>query len=670
MKKNYLLLIAGCVVSLNMLGVPANPKWLQQLKEEGDYAKLEQVMHRSERKANLRHAAREMGVSGIAATPRPLNLAPKGLIILVNFSDLSWTTADHAEMDSMINGQNYTRNYSYTYYGQRYNVRASGSAKKYFHDVSAGQYNPEFTVVGPVTISRPYSYYGQNDSGGEDMHAEEMIVEACRLADSQGVDFTQFDHNGDGDIDFVYVFYAGAQESDGSGDDYIWPHSYALEDYYYLSTRQGGLGNSAVMLDGKRLNKYACSGEIESYSGQHDGIGTFCHEFSHVLGLPDHYATDYSTQKTLGQWDILDAGPYNNEGNTPPHYSAYEQFFMGWLTPTVLSDTGTYQLRPLEEERQAYLICAGGTHNLIGNDPNPSTFYILENRQQTGWDTYLPGHGLMITKIQYDYNKWLNNVVNNTASAMGVDLIEADGLAPVADEMNPDNGYYGKATDLFPAGANQYNRISGYPISNIREENGIVTFTIGGSGSTIGNCSDYAWTATKKLSGGEEQLDDYSWTITAPSGTYFGYEGSGSARGAQFGSKSAPVQSLVMSTNEVANCLISSVVINAAQAKDGDSRLSVFIGNTQIGATESLTQASANYTFTNSANLTGELRISISNTKKAVYIKSINITQSSAPQTGLEQTECVNQTQKVLENGQIILIRDGVRYDILGRRMN
>ena len=362
-------------MSLNVLGVPANPRWLQRLAEQGDTVKLEQVLHKRGYRDGMNGNAQRMKageIPGMQHTAMPLNMAPKGLIILVNFSDLSWTKADHAEMDSMINGQNYTRNYSYYDYGSTVRVNARGSAKQYFHDSSFGQYNPDFTVIGPVTVSRGYAYYGSNDSGGDDQHPEEMVAEACQLADQQGVDFTQFDNDGDGDIDFVYIFYAGNQESDGAGDNYIWPHSYELDNYYYRS-------HATVRLDGKRLNKYACSGEIEYYSNTHDGIGTFCHEFSHVLGLPDLYVTDYnSNQKTMGQWDILDAGPYNNNGNTPPLYSAYEQFFMGWLTPTVISDTGTYSLQPLTQAQQAYLICAGGSHNLVGNNPNPTTFYLLE----------------------------------------------------------------------------------------------------------------------------------------------------------------------------------------------------------------------------------------------------------------------------------------------------
>lgn len=672
MRKSLVTLLAGCVVAMSALAVPANPRWLKELADNNQTEKLEKVIQHRERKQELRNVAQANMAPDVMRVAQPLNMAPKGLVILVNYTDLSWTKATHAEMDSMLNGQNYTRNYSYTYGGTRYSVRSSGSAKKYFHDSSFGQYNPSFTVIGPVNISHNYSYYGQNDSGGDDMRAEEMVVEACQQADALGVDFTQFDNDGDGDIDFVYIFYAGNQESDGAGDNYIWPHSYELDNYYYLSSRQGGLGNSAVRLDGKRLNKYACSGEIEYYSNQHDGIGTFCHEFSHVLGFPDHYATDYATHKTLGSWDIMDAGPYNNEGNTPPLYSAYEQFFMGWLTPIVISDTGTYQLPALTQERKAYLICSGGTHNLIGNDPNPTTFYMLENRQYDGWDYYLPGHGMLITKIQYDYSKWESNVVNNTASSMGVDLMEADGSAPAQSQYNPDNGYSGKETDAFPAGATSFTRISGYPIRNITEANGVITFTIGNGGSVTpqpgggGNCSNYSWTASESLSAGIITLDDYSWTITAPSGAYFGYEANQNARGAQLGSRNNPIRECSLSTSEVANCLISSVTISAAQGRDGDTKLSVYIGGTQVGSQKSLTNSTAQYTFTNSANLLGDLEIRFTNSQKAAYLKSINITQTAAATEVLTEEEQPN-VVKVWENGQLFILRDGVRYDALGR---
>ena len=669
MKKFAILTFAALIFAATAQAIPANPRWLRELAEQGDTATLQHIFNKQ---ARVRAKAALMKAPGQTTTARPLNIAPRGLIILVNFSNLSWTKATHAEMDSMINGQNYTRNYSFTYEGTRFNIQANGSAKKYFRDSSFGQYSPQFTVVGPVTVANTYAYYGQNDNGGDDMYAEDMVVEACRQADNQ-VDFSQFDNDGDGDIDFVYIFYAGYQESDGAGDNYIWPHSYALEHYYYLSSRQGGRGQATVRLDGKRLNKYACSGEIEYTSKQHDGIGTFCHEFSHVLGLPDLYVTDYNaTQKTLGDWDVLDAGPYNNCGNTPPLFSAYERFFMGWLTPTVINQAGTYTLQPSTTHNEAYLICSGGSHNLVGNDPNPTTFYLLENRQQTGWDTDLPGHGLMLTKVAYNYSKWESNTVNNTSGSMGVDLIEADGRAPSYSQYNTDNGYFGKAGDLFPAGATSYNKITDYPITNITETGGVISFRVGGGSNPDpnpnpggdGNCDNYAYAATAQLDWGENLLDDYDWYLQATDESYTGFEQN---RGAQFGSKNHPVHQLSLTTSEVAKCLIASIVINAARSSRGTAQLSVLINGTQLGAAQSLASAAEDYTFTNTAKLVGNLEIRITNSSGASYIKAINITQTSTDtETLLEEDSKV---KKIWENGRIVILRDGVRFDVLGNRL-
>ena len=402
-----------------------------------------------------------------AATLRetPLNIAPRGLVILVSFTDVAYKTS-LSEMDDMLNGDNYSRSYSYKYYGTTTYVDSEGSAKKYFRDQSMGEYEPQFDVVGPLKLSKTSSYYGQNynNIAGQDTYATDMIVEACYLADATGVDFTQYDNNNDGYLDFVYVFYAGYGEADGGAANTIWPHSADLTGYY------------SDRFDGKRLSKYACSNEISSVSQKHDGIGTICHEFSHVLGLPDLYATNYATHKTLGTWDIMDAGPYNNEGNTPPAYSAYERFFCGWLTPELLNKPKTIKLEDLKTSNKAYIVVEEGEEpNLVGNNPYPTTFYIVENRQQTGWDEFLPGHGLLITKINYSYSKWSNNSVNNTARSLGIDLIEADGKATANSR--------GKATDAFPAGDNEYYFFEEYPITDIEEVGTLITFDFMGGAS-------------------------------------------------------------------------------------------------------------------------------------------------------------------------------------------
>lgn len=390
----------------------------------------------------------------------PLNIATRGLIILVNFKDATFTTSK-AEMDSMLTGKNYTRNYTYKYYGRNYTVESKGSAWKYFYDSSNEQYDPQFDVVGPVTVSQNMAYYGGNIGGG-DKNPEAMIVEACKLV-NDSVDFSLYDNDNDGIADFVYVIYAGYGEADGGAANTIWPHQ-----YFIFQT---------LKLDNTKIYRYACSNEMDNYTKHHTGIGTFCHEFSHVLGLPDLYeTTGYGDHKTMGEWSILDYGPYNNDGNTPPAYSAYERFFMGWLTPRLITEPENITLAELNESQEALLISSSDQHNLIGNDPDPTTFYLLENRQQTGWDEYLPGHGLMLTKIQYNYKKWFDNTVNNTAKSMGVDLIEADGKAPNYDDARPSNGYMGKAKDLFPAGATAYTLITDHAIEEITEENGVIAF--------------------------------------------------------------------------------------------------------------------------------------------------------------------------------------------------
>lgn len=393
-----------------------------------------------------------------ASSAYPLNIAPRGLVILVDFQDTKFTTSK-AAMDSMLTGKNYTRDYSYVLDGKTIHVKSAGSARQYFYDSSNGQYDPQFDVVGPVKVKRKAEYYGKN-AGGFDAHPWTMVREACELV-NKSVDFSRYDNDNDGFVDFVYVIYAGYGEADGGDANTIWPHSYALSK-----------AGEYCVVDNKEVELYACGNEMDFATKHTMGIGPFCHEFSHVLGLPDLYTTGGQGHKTVGKWSIMDYGPYSNEANTPPTYSAYERFMLGWLKPRLLVEPEEVELPELQASNSALLISTTDTHNLIGNNPNPATFYLLENRQQTGWDTHLPGHGLMLTKVQYSYDMWDLNSVNNDATNMGVDVIEADGEEP---SMSND-GYKGKAGDLFPAGASEYLKIEDRPIRDIQEHHGVVRF--------------------------------------------------------------------------------------------------------------------------------------------------------------------------------------------------
>ncbi len=433
----------------------AQGEWLTQ-NADGTYRRIE-AMSEADIQAIVAERQARMPQSRMpqaTQTAIDLNIAPRGLVVLVSFADKEFAT-DFNEMKDMLNGEHYTRSFRY----KMQNITAEGSARQYFKDASFGQYEPQFDIAGPYTLSKEASYYGENDYYGNDKHADEMIIEACQLADAD-VDFTLYDNNGDGQIDFVYVIYASYGEADGGGSNTIWPHTAWIKDSY----------GRRVYLDGLMLNTYACGNEIAYDTNQHCGIGTFCHEFSHVLGLPDLYITGgSSSHKTLGAWDNMDYGPYNNYGNTPPSLSAYERFFMGWLTPIQLDATDAdITIEDLKTSNSAYLITENDAeHNMVGNDPNPTVFWLLENRQKTGWDKYIPGEGMLLTKIKYAWTKWNDNKVNNQKANQGVDLIEADGSAP--------NGNDGKPGDAFPKGATNYDGIAGHNLNTIALQNGVIT---------------------------------------------------------------------------------------------------------------------------------------------------------------------------------------------------
>lgn len=399
-----------------------------------------------------RHSSQLSVFNSQLSTPqRAPHQAERGLVILVEFSDKSFSKT-RQNFDDLLNKDGYDYN------------GATGSAKDYFRDASSGKYVPQFDVYGPYKLDKEMSYYGQNDKEGMDKHPDQMVVDAvAKLAAAEDVNFANYDTDEDGYIDNIFIYYAGYGENEGASENTIWPHAWEVYEEYV---------EGQLVYDGKQLRGYACTSELQGVSGSTMcGIGTFCHEFSHVLGLPDFYVTDYSSShKTLGNWDIMDSGSYLNNGNTPPTYSAHERFYLGWLTPEILNTAGTFELKELQQSNKAYIITSSGLHNLDGGNPNSATYYLLENRQKTGWDTYLPGHGMMISKTVYDEDDWYNNIPNNKATQQGYDIIEADGKAPIEN--------HGKAGDLFPGSANvtTYIPFTKYPITEIKEVNGVVSF--------------------------------------------------------------------------------------------------------------------------------------------------------------------------------------------------
>ena len=358
------------------------------------------------------------------------------------------------------------------------------SVAQYFAKQSDQKLAINFNVIGPVTLSKGYAYYGQDSEKTKDINMRDFYSEACTLASEEVTDWSIFDNDNDNKIDFIFFIYAGGGQNDPKVNDpnVIWPKENASDftiTFNGKSTKFGGFG---------------CSSELAE--DNFDGIGTMCHELSHGFGLPDLYDTEYNGGVGMGYWDIMDSGCYIQKGQNPIAYSAYERDFMGWRTiQTVESDKGvTLTLKAMED---------GGTAYKIVNKSNPNEYFILENRQPIGndeylawpvkrlYDTYGALHGLMITHVDYVKSAWVSGKINNEKEHQRLTIVPADG--ELYDYYT--NGGFttewceSMCGDLYP-GSNKVTEMSSYAtftggtldqtITNIREENGIIYVDING----------------------------------------------------------------------------------------------------------------------------------------------------------------------------------------------
>lgn len=389
-------------------------------------------------------------------------LPEKGLLILVNFADVSFQTSNTtAEMDSMLNGHNYS-------YG-----RSIGSARQYFHDQSSGRYDPHFDVVGPITLPQNMAYYGANaDDTDIDLLLGDMVLHACSIAATlNGVNLNDYDHDEDGVLDFVFIIYAGYGEADSHNDNSIWPASWDMESavYYGYTSLPTEAAPSAYSFGGKVIGSFAYASE-RRYDGQRNGIGTFCHEFCHVLGLPDYYDTlygsNYKQYKTPGSWSLMDSGAYNCNGEVPPSLSPHDKWILGWDEPERLYQAGSYTL-----DSSSYYLAAS---RKVASPYTPALVYYFENRQQTGWDKGVPGHGLLIWKVKYNSQYWLYNEPNASASADGSPEANTRGLVSYTIQSATGNSSgIDSAADPFPGSLNVTSvTLHSYPIFAISEQLG------------------------------------------------------------------------------------------------------------------------------------------------------------------------------------------------------
>ncbi len=368
------------------------------------------------RKAMVPLHARQRAKTRRALTEGTGDGVRHGLIILAQFQDLRFRFG-REDFEKLINGAE------------------SASALSYFQEQWKGRYTFQFDITDIVTLPQNYAWYGANDEKGNDKHPAQMIVDACEEADPD-IDFSLYDNDGDGEADNVFVFFAGPNEAENAGDNYIWPHMWYI---------QSGAGLPPCILDGVIIDNYACTSElrIDDTQGTYTslaGIGTFCHEYTHTFGIADLYDSDGEDSGGFaeGEWqyiDLMDSGNHNNNGLTPPNYGAVEHYLFGIGSGAPLTE-GFHTLRPAEEN---------GDFLFLETDDDNEIF-LFECRRNTGRDAFIGGSGLLIYHIDQSdreagystsegktlsaFDRWVINEVNARPDHQCVDLIEPDTGAP------------------------------------------------------------------------------------------------------------------------------------------------------------------------------------------------------------------------------------------------
>ena len=407
----------------------------------------------------------------------------RGLVILVTWNDKGFSRDDYPTIiNNMVNQENYVG-----YDDEKF----TGSVRDYFSDNSGGKFVPTFDVVGPYTADfSQYDAQGGYKGDEEDYNQyayAKILNDVINQADAD-VDFSKYDGDGDGIVDLVYFVVAGNGSNYAGNDKRLWwPHRSRL----YKVTNDNRL--HYLVKDGVTFSDYASSVELYGYTGQPssvkiDGIGPICHEFSHVLGLPDFYDANYETDgqsNDPGEWSIMAGGAYQNYSRTPTGYSLYERWAVGFCdAPETIDVKGDYTLEPLCTNQKGFLLPT----------PLDTEFFLFENRQQSvfKWDKYLPGSGMLVHRVEFsDPSIWSlgsfkKNIINANANHNYYELLRANGAHKSGGSYvdSPDDAFPAKnktklTNESSPAHLKTWNgTLNDWAVTNISMKNGIITFKV------------------------------------------------------------------------------------------------------------------------------------------------------------------------------------------------
>lgn len=435
--------------------------------EQGRVARLARV------KNSLKGADDKMrGLGGDHITYKGVK---KGLVVLVDFKNKKFADGHDLEYyKNVINGKDFTdEEEGYV-----------GSVRDYFLAQSNGQFELDFDVVGPVTMSNNYGYYGYDGAYQKDEKVYEMIKEASDAIQDQ-VDLKDYDWDGDGEADQVFFLYAGLGQASGGSASTIWPHESELR-YWPCGVLSYSTG---------KINTYACANELQPETQGSSryisaGIGTICHEFSHCLGFADMYDTSGGGGYGMSVFDVMDQGSYNGNGFVPCNYTAFERIYAGWVEPIELDVPATV--------KDMKSVSDYGRPFIMYNYKNTNEYFLMENRQNTGWDEGLYGsNGLLITHVNYVPSRWANNSVNSSGEKIQCcTVVNADGSREISNTLSLQGDLYpyeekgvtmnDEFTDDSEPAAKLYNKNSdnsyalGIPITQIKRSKGSVSFLVCG----------------------------------------------------------------------------------------------------------------------------------------------------------------------------------------------
>lgn len=381
--------------------------------EQGRVARLARV------KNSLKGADDKMrGLGGDHITYKGVK---KGLVVLVDFKNKKFADGHDLEYyKNVINGKDFSdEEEGYV-----------GSVRDYFLAQSNGQFELDFDVVGPVTMSKNSGYYGNDGAYQKDEKVYEMIKEACDGIQDK-VNLKDYDWDGDGEADQVFFLYAGLGQASGGSAGTIWPHESELR-YWPCGVLSYSTG---------KINTYACANELQPETQGSSryisaGIGTICHEFSHCLGFADMYDTTGGGGYGMSVFDVMDQGSYNGNGFVPCNYTAFERIYAGWVEAIELESPATV--------KDMKSVSDYGRPFIMYNYKNTNEYFLMENRQNTGWDKGLYGsNGLLIVHVNYVPSRWANNSVNSSAEKIQCcTVVNADG--------SRENTQYSLQGDLYP----------------------------------------------------------------------------------------------------------------------------------------------------------------------------------------------------------------------------